>query len=367
MAQKMEFTDLAAQQLRIKAEIDAGIQRVLAHGKYILGPEVSELEERLSEFTGAKYCITCANGTDALQIAQMAIGIGVGDEVILPGFTYIATAETIALLGATPVYVDVDPQTYNIDVSQIEAAITPKTKAIIPVSLYGQCAEYEAINAIAKKRGLVVIEDAAQSLGASVNGVRSGNATTISCTSFFPSKPLGCYGDGGAIFTNDEELAKVIRQIARHGQDRRYHHIRVGVNSRLDTLQAAILLPKLALLDEEVGLRNKVADQYSSLLKDVGISTTPVVRAGVISAWAQYTVQVENRDAVQQALQNEGIPTAVHYPIPLNKQPAVRNDAIHLPVGDAIASKVMSLPMHPYLTDVQLSAVAAALAKAINL
>ena len=240
MAQKMEFTDLAAQQLRIKAEIDAGIQRVLAHGKYILGPEVSELEERLSEFTGAKYCITCANGTDALQIAQMAIGIGVGDEVILPGFTYIATAETIALLGATPVYVDVDPQTYNIDVSQIEAAITPKTKAIIPVSLYGQCAEYEAINAIAKKRGLVVIEDAAQSLGASVNGVRSGNATTISCTSFFPSKPLGCYGDGGAIFTNDEELAKVIRQIARHGQDRRYHHIRVGVNSRLDTLQAAI-------------------------------------------------------------------------------------------------------------------------------
>ena len=367
MAQKMEFTDLAAQQLRIKAEIDAGIQRVLAHGKYILGPEVSELEERLSEFTGAKYCITCANGTDALQIAQMAIGIGVGDEVILPGFTYIATAETIALLGATPVYVDVDPQTYNIDVSQIEAAITPKTKAIIPVSLYGQCAEYEAINAIAKKRGLVVIEDAAQSLGASVNGVRSGNATTISCTSFFPSKPLGCYGDGGAIFTNDEELAKVIRQIARHGQDRRYHHIRVGVNSRLDTLQAAILLPKLALLDEEVGLRNKVADQYSSLLKDVGISTTPVVRAGVISAWAQYTVQVENRDAVQQALQNEGIPTAVHYPIPLNKQPAVRNDAIHLPVGDAIASKVMSLPMHPYLTDVQLSAVAAALAKAIDI
>ena len=243
----IEFIDLKSQQLRIKDKIDAGIQRVLSHGQYILGPEVSELEEKLAAFVGAKYCISCANGTDALQIAQMAFGIGPGDEVITPGFTYIATAETVALLGAKPVYVDVNPRTYNLDPQLLEAAITSRTKAIIPVSLYGQCADFDAINAIAAKYGIPVIEDAAQSFGATYKGKRSGNLTTVACTSFFPSKPLGCYGDGGAIFTNDAELAKVMRQIARHGQDRRYHHIRVGINSRLDTLQAAILLPKLEI------------------------------------------------------------------------------------------------------------------------
>ena len=254
----IEFIDLKSQQSRIKDKIDAGIQRVLSHGQYILGPEVQELEDRLAEFVGAKYCITCANGTDALQIAQMALGIGPGDEVITPGFTYIATAETVALLGAKPVYVDVDPRTYNIDPALLEQAITDRTKAIIPVSLYGQCADFDAINAIAAKHGIPVIEDAAQSFGASYKGKRSCNLTTIACTSFFPSKPLGCYGDGGAIFTNDEELAKVIRQIARHGQDRRYHHVRVGVNSRLDTLQAAILLPKLEIFAEELRLRQEL-------------------------------------------------------------------------------------------------------------
>src|SRR5690554_3081760 len=265
----IDFIDLQARQARIREQIDAGIRRVLEHGQYILGPEVSELEERLADYTGARYCITCANGTDALQIAQMAFGIGPGDEVITPGFTYIATAETVALLGAKPVYVDIDPRTYNLDPQLLEAAITPRTKAIIPVSLYGQCADYDAINAIAEKHGIPVIEDAAQSFGATYKGRKSCNLTTIACTSFFPSKPLGCYGDGGAIFTNDEELAKVIRQIARHGQDRRYHHVRVGVNSRLDTIQAAILLPKLDILEEEILLRNEVAKAYSCLISNI--------------------------------------------------------------------------------------------------
>src|SRR5690554_4602840 len=347
----MQFIDLAVQQARIKDKIDAGIQAVLSHGQYSLGPEVSELEEKLATFTGAKHCITCANGTDALQIAQMAFGIGPGDEVITPGFTYIATAETVALLGAKPVYVDIDPRTYNLDPQLLEAAITPRTKAIIPVSLYGQCADYDAINAIAEKHGIPVIEDAAQSFGATYKGRKSCNLTTIACTSFFPSKPLGCYGDGGAIFTNDEELAKVIRQIARHGQDRRYHHVRVGVNSRLDTLQAAILLPKLEIFAEEIELRNQVAQTYSTLLNAAGIHTTPFVEEHNISAWAQYTVRVENRADVQEKLKAAGVPTAVHYPIPLNKQPAVADAGAELPVGDSVAEVVLSLPMHPYLSE----------------
>lgn len=346
----MQFIDLAAQQARIKDKIDANIQKVLAHGQYILGPEVTELEEKLAAFTGAKYCITVANGTDALQIAQMAFGIGPGDEVITPGFTYIATAETVALLGAKPVYVDICPKTYNLDPTKLESAITPKTKAIIPVSLYGQCADFDAINAIANKYGIPVIEDAAQSFGASYKGKKSCNLTTVACTSFFPSKPLGCYGDGGAIFTNDDQLAVVLRQIARHGQDRRYHHIRVGVNSRLDTLQAAILLPKLEIFSEEIELRNQVANNYTQLLNEAGVDTTPFIEEHNISSWAQYTVRVKSRDAVQQKLQTAGIPTAVHYPIPLNKQPAVADVKAELPVGDEVAEEVMSLPMHPYLT-----------------
>lgn len=354
----IEFTDLKAQQARIKEKIDAGIQRVLSHGQYILGPEVAELEEKLAAFVGAKYCITCANGTDALQIAQMALGIGAGDEVITPGFTYIATAETVAVLGAKPVYVDIDPRTYNLDPQLLEAAITARTKAIIPVSLYGQCADFDAINAIAAKYGIPVIEDAAQSLGASYKGRKSCNLTTIACTSFFPSKPLGCYGDGGAIFTNDEELAKVIRQIARHGQDRRYHHVRIGVNSRLDTLQAAILLPKLEILEEEIELRQQVAARYNQLLNGVGITTTPYVEPHNRSVYAQYTIQVSDRLTIQAQLKDAGIPTAVHYPIPLNKQPAVADVAACLPVGDKVAEWVISLPMGPYLNPENQSRIA---------
>ncbi|WP_165672404.1 DegT/DnrJ/EryC1/StrS family aminotransferase [Metapseudomonas otitidis] len=350
----IEFIDLKAQQALIKDKIDASIQRVLEHGQYILGPEVAELEEKLAAFVGTKYCISVANGTDALQIAQMALGIGPGDEVITPGFTYIATAETVALLGAKPVYVDIDPRTYNLDPQLLETAITPRTKAIIPVSLYGQCADFDAINAIAARHGIPVIEDAAQSFGATYKGNRSCNLTTIACTSFFPSKPLGCYGDGGAIFTNDDELAKVVRQIARHGQDRRYHHIRIGVNSRLDTLQAAILLPKLEIFPHELERREQVAQEYGRFLGTAGFPK-PFVEAHNRSAWAQYTIQVDGRDKVQAALKEQGIPTAVHYPLPLNKQPAVSDFHAQLFIGDSIAERVMSLPMHPYMTgsDVQ--------------
>ncbi len=353
----MEFIDLKSQYQRLKIEIDAGIQRVLDHGQYILGPEVAELEDKLGAYVGAKYCISVANGTDALQIALMALGVGPGDEVITPGFTYIATAETVALLGAKPVYVDVDARTYNLDPQLLERAITSKTKAIIPVSLYGQCADFDAINAIAAKHGIAVIEDAAQSFGATYKGRKSCNLSTVACTSFFPSKPLGAYGDGGAIFTNDDELAKVMRQIARHGQDRRYHHVRVGVNSRLDTIQAAVLLPKLAVFDEEMSLRQQVAQRYAQLLQEAGIKSTPFVEPHNVSAWAQYTIQVPDREALQEKLKAAGIPTAVHYPIPLNKQPAVADAHAHLPVGDAVAQRVMSLPMGPYLSSDDLARV----------
>lgn len=350
------FIDLAAQQVLIKDKIDANIQNVLAHGKYIQGPEVKELETKLAEYTGAKYCITCANGTDALQIALMAVGVGPGDEVITPGFTYIATAEAAAVLGAKAVYVDVKEDTYNINPELLEAAITDKTKAIIPVSLYGQCADFDIINEIAGKYNLPVIEDAAQSFGATYKGKKSCNLSTIATTSFFPSKPLGCYGDGGALFTNDEELATIINQISKHGQERRYHHVRVGINSRLDTLQAAILLPKLEIFDEEIKKRQAVADVYNKLLKEKGISSTPFVEEHNTSVYAQYTIRVKYREQVQATLKEHGIPTAVHYPVPLNKQPAVASNS-NLPVGDTIAQEVMSLPMHPYLNESQIKEI----------
>lgn len=347
----IQFIDLQAQQFRIKNQIDAAIARVLHHGQYILGPEVTELEEKLAAYTGAGHCISCANGTDALQIALMALGVGPGSEVITPGFTYIATAEAVALLGAKPVYVDIDPRSYSLDPSLLQAAITPRTKAIIPVSLFGQCADFDAINVIAEKYAIPVIEDAAQSMGASYKGRKSCNLSRIACTSFFPSKPLGGYGDGGAVFTSDDALAKVIRQIARHGQDRHYHHIRVGVNSRLDTLQAAILLCKLAIFDDEIALRQQVASRYDQLLTQARITRTPCIAPHNTSVYAQYTLQVENREALQGKLRAAGIPTVVHYPLVLNRQPAVADPHAVLPVGDAVAQQVLSLPMHPYLNE----------------
>jgi len=358
----MQFTDLHAQQERIKDKIDSNIQRVLAHGKYILGPEVAELEEKLANFVGARYCITCANGTDALQIAQMALGVGAGDEVITPGFSYIATAETVALLGAKPVYVDINARTYNLEPTLLEAAITPKTKAIIPVSLYGQCADFDAINALAQKHNIPVIEDAAQSFGATYKGRNSCNLSTIACTSFFPSKPLGCYGDGGAIFTNDDELAVVLRQIARHGQDRRYHHIRIGVNSRLDTLQAAILLPKLEIFENEITLRQQVAESYTRLLSEVGIKTTPYIESYNASVWAQYTIRVPSRRQLMEGLNLAGIPAAIHYPIPLHRQAAVSDSDVKLPGSEEVAEQVISLPMHPYLGNELIMKIVSALA-----
>lgn len=401
--QTIPFVDLAAQQNSIRPKLEDRIHRVIHHGKFINGPEVTELEEKLAAYTGAKYCIGVANGTDALQIAQMALGVGHGDEVIVPGFSYIATAETAVLLGAKPVYVDIDPQTYNLDPTQLEAAITPKTRAIIPVSLYGQCADYDAINAIAEKHNLPVIEDAAQSFGATYKGRKSCNLTTIGCTSFFPTKPLGCYGDGGAIFTNDEELATVARQIARHGQDRRYHHIRVGVNSRLDTMQAAILLAKLEILDDEITARQQVAETYTSLLSSHASNasssrtptpssrtpapssrtpirdlpeahntpqqipiTPPNIEPHNTSAWAQYTIQVNNRAQVQGALKTAGIPTAIHYPIPLNRQPAMADDTASLPIGDAVAEHVISFPMHPYLNEADIRNVVDNIERAVS-
>ena len=359
------FIDLAAQQDRLRPQIEAGIARVLAHGQYILGPEVDELEQKLAAYTGAAHCITCANGTDALQIALMALGVGPGCEVITPGFSYIATAEAAVLLGAKVVYVDIDPETFTLDAALLEAAITPRTKAILPVSLYGKCADYDAINAIAARHGIAVIEDAAQSFGASYKGRKSCNLTTIGCTSFFPSKPLGCYGDGGAVFTSDPDLAKVIRQIARHGQERRYQHVRLGVNSRLDTVQAAILLPKLAILDDEIAARQRLADAYAAGLRAVGIAP-PVIADHNVSAWAQYTLRVAKRAAVQAALQAAGIPTAVHYPLPLNRQPAVADPDALLPQGDKAADEVMSLPMHPYMSPGDRDRILVALAAVQN-
>jgi UDP-2-acetamido-2-deoxy-ribo-hexuluronate aminotransferase len=360
------FVDLAAQQERLRGELEARIARVLAHGQYILGPEVAELEERLAAYCGAAHCISCANGTDALQIALMALGVGPGDEVVTPSFSYIATAEAVGVLGAKPVYVDIDSASYNLDPDRLEAAITSRTRAVIPVSLYGQCANFDAINAVAERHGLPVIEDGAQSFGATYKGRKSGNLATIGCTSFFPSKPLGCYGDGGALFTSDEDLARIIRQIARHGQDRRYHHVRLGVNSRLDTLQAAILLPKLAILDDELERRERVAELYSQCLPRDAIEAMPHVMTYNRSAWAQYTIRVPHRAAVQEVLKRQGVPTAVHYPLPLARQPAVADEAADLPNSDAAALSVMSLPMHPYMKADDVEAVALALTDALR-
>ena len=355
--------DLHSQQDRLRPQIEAGIARVLAHGKYILGPEVDELEEKLKAYTGAKYCITCANGTDALQIALMSLDVGPGDEVITPSFSYISSAETIAILGAVPVYIDIDPSTYIMDPVLLESKITPRTKAIIPVSLYGQAPDFDAINAIAENYKLPVIEDGAQSFGATYKGARSGNLSTISCTSFFPSKPLGCYGDGGAIFTSDAELAIVMRQLARHGQDRRYHHVRIGMNSRLDTIQAAVLLAKLTIFEDELVERNNVAMRYTAAFSGSDFVTPPTISVNCRSAWAQYTVRVSDRDRVQAILKEADITTAVHYPSPVSMQPAVARPA-QVPHSDRAASQVLSIPISGSLTPQSQSFIISTLLKA---
>jgi len=356
----IDFIDLKTQQDRIRPVLENNIHRVLHHGQYIMGPEIKQLEERLAEYVGVKHCITVSDGTKALLIAMMALGIKAGDEIITTPFTFIATGEMIALLGAIPVFVDIDPRTYNIDPNKIEAAITPKTKAIMPVSLYGQCADMDAINAIANIHGLPVIEDGAQSFGATYKGKKSCALSTIGSSSFFPSKPLGCYGDGGALFTDDDKLAKLMREIRLHGQDRRYHHPLIGINGRMDTLQAAIVLAKLDIFGEEVKARAEIGARYNELINSA-LSTqhpeqaviTPYIEPHNTSVYAQYSILVENRAGVQKRLNEAGIPTAVHYPITLNLQPAfahLNKPAGSFSVAEEIAKRVMSLPMSPELS-----------------
>src|SRR5690554_6703798 len=361
MEAMMDFIDLKTQQKRIRDSLDERIAAVLAHGQYILGPEVEQLEDALARFTGALYCISCANGTDALQISLMGLGIGPGDEVITPGFAYIATAEAITVVGARPVYADIDERTYTVDPASVEALVSPRTRAIMPVSLYGQCADMDALEAIAERYNLAIIEDAAQSFGATYKGRRSCRLSTVACTSFFPSKPLGCYGDGGALFTSDAQLAARLRQIARHGQDRRYHHVRLGMNCRLDTLQAAVLLAKLEIFEDEIEQRQKAATRYGTLLEQAGIRSAPQIAEHNTSVYAQYTIRSLERQRLQQRLKNAGIPTVVHYPLPLHRQPAVACKYSNLPVSETVAQQVVSLPMHPYLSHRQQQIIVEAL------
>jgi len=346
----MQFIDLKTQSKRIEERLLARFKAVMEHGHYIMGPEIAVLEQELATFTGVEFALTVASGTDALLIALMALDVKAGDEIITTPFSFFATAEVIALLGAKPVFVDIDPKTYNIDFNKIEAAITSKTKAIMPVSLYGQCADFDEINAIAEKYHLPVIEDAAQSFGATYKNRRSGGLTTIGCTSFFPSKPLGCYGDGGACFTNDPQLAKRMAEIRIHGQSRRYYHTSLGINGRMDTMQAAFLLEKLAIFEEEISLRQNVANNYAKLLPEN--LKRQQIKTDNLSVYAQYTIEVDDREFIQKQLELRGIPTAVHYPVGLHQQPIFRQ----LYPGEQIfscteyaAKRVMSLPMHPYL------------------
>ncbi|MBB4064211.1 DegT/DnrJ/EryC1/StrS family aminotransferase [Gellertiella hungarica] len=354
-AKRLDFIDLKTQYAELKQSVDSRIQKVLDHGQYIMGPEVRELEEKLEAYTGSAHCITVSSGTEALLIALMALGVKPGDEVITTAFTFIATAEVIALLGAVPVFVDVERDTCNIDATKIEAAITDRTRAIIPVSLYGQTADMDAINEIAARHGnIAVIEDAAQSFGADYQGRKSCNVSHIGCTSFFPSKPLGCYGDGGAIFTNDGDLAKAMREIRVHGQERRYYHTRIGVGGRMDTLQCAVVLSKLERFDWEVERRIAIGDRYVSLLEGNNAVKTVTVRPGRTSVWAQFTVISERREELLATLKAADIPTAIHYPTPLHRQPAY--DGLCRVSGDLsnteyLADCVFSLPMHPYLTE----------------
>jgi UDP-2-acetamido-2-deoxy-ribo-hexuluronate aminotransferase len=358
----MDFIDLKEQQNRVKGQIDINIAKVLSHGRYIMGPEIDELEEKLANYVGVKYCIGVSSGSDALLIAMMALGIGPGDEVITTSFTFIATSEMIKILGAKPVFVDIDPRTYNIDPEKISAAITINTKLILPVSLYGQCADMDAINVIATQHNLYVLEDGAQSFGATYKGEKSCNLSTIGCTSFFPSKPFGCYGDGGAIFTNDEFLAKAMREIRVHGQDKRYSHPRVGINGRLDTLQAAILLAKFEIFPDEVIRREKVGRQYTASINALQSTIlTPIISSHNTTVYAQYSVQVNNREQLIDKLKKLGIPTAIHYPTPLHLQPPFYNNKLNLSVSEYVSTKIVSLPMHPYLSTKDIERVSQAL------
>jgi len=349
------FIDLKTQFEALRGSIEKRIQTVLGHTQFILGPEVDELEKALATFTGVKHAITCSSGTDAAIMALMALGIGPGDEVIVPAFSFVATAETVLLVGATPVYVDVEKQTGNLDVKKLEEALSQKTKAIHPVSLYGQPADMNEINAFAKKHNLPVIEDAAQSFGAVYHGKRSCSLSILGVTSFFPAKPLGCYGDGGAVFTNDDALAEALKEIRVHGQKSRYFHTRIGINGRLDTLQCAIMIPKLERFPWELEQRSRLGDRYNQAfagLSKKGV-TLPVLKSNRNSSWAQYTLQVPDRENAQKELQKLGVPTAVHYPRTIPEQPAYQENGrvSSDEIARTLAATVMSLPIYPDMPD----------------
>ncbi len=349
----MQFIDLQSQYKIIEAKISSSLQDICENARFILGREVSEIEEKLAAYTGAEYAISCASGTDALQIALMALNLEVGDEVITTPFTFFATGEVIALLGLKPVFVDISEDSYNIDPTLIEAKITDKTKAIIPVSLYGQCADMNAINAIAEKYELTVIEDAAQSFGAEYKGKKSCNLSTMATASFFPSKPLGCYGDGGMVFTDNEKLSQDIKIIRNHGQEKRYCHSKIGLNSRLDTMQAAVLLAKMDIFPDEVQKRAQIGARYTKLLQN--LVKTPDIQDNQTHVYAQYTIEVErDRDGFCERMKEKNIPTAVHYPRPLHLQPVFADLGFKegdFPIAEKVSKHVLSLPMHPYLDE----------------
>ncbi|MEM1244516.1 MAG: DegT/DnrJ/EryC1/StrS family aminotransferase [Pseudomonadota bacterium] len=363
----MKFINLDQQYRKIEKTVKANIDKVLEHGQFILGPEVQLLEQKLADHIGVKHCITVANGSDALLVSMLALDIKAGDEVIVPAFTFIATAEMVSLIGAKPIFIDIDPETYNLDPEKIEAAITAKTKAIMPVSLYGQCADFDAINTIAQQYNLAVIEDGAQSFGATYKGKPSCNLSLIGCTSFFPTKPLACYGDGGACFTNDDDIAEKIRELRVHGQARRYHHTSIGINSRLDTIQAAVLLAKLEIFTQEIERRRENAEIYNQRLKDY--VKVPKIRNYNESAFAIYTIETKQRDRLQKTLHERGIPTAVHYPLPLNLQPAFaeNHQSLQVPTAQYVAEHVLSLPLDPYFTAAELHQVADAIIEHLSI
>jgi UDP-2-acetamido-2-deoxy-ribo-hexuluronate aminotransferase len=358
----VRFIDLAVQYRRHQGEIDTRIRRVLDHGHYILGPEIAELEAALAEYVGVAHCLTVTSGTDSLEIALRALGVGPGDEVITVPFTWISTAEVISLVGARPVFVDIEPLTYNIDVNRLAAAITPRTKAIIPVSLFGQMPDYGRINAIASRHGIPVIEDGAQSFGASQHGRRSCGVTLVGSTSFYPAKPFGCYGDGGALFSNDGALAETMRAIRTHGGTARNHHTCLGMNGRFDTIQAAVLLAKLPHFPGEVLERARIGSRYDELL--AGQCAPPAILSGNTHVYAQYTIRVPQRDAVAARLEARGIPTAIHYPKCLHEQPVFESLGYKwgdFPQAECASREVLSLPMHPFLSDDDQVRVVAAL------
>jgi UDP-2-acetamido-2-deoxy-ribo-hexuluronate aminotransferase len=378
----MQFVDLKAQQDRIRPQIDAAIKKVLDHGNYIMGPEIAELEERLAGFAGVKHCISVASGTDALLMALLAYGVGPGDAILTTPFTFVATGEVISLLGATPVFVDIDQKTFNIDPGLLEKTIVnfnqratnsdkPLTlKGIIPVDLFGLPADYDVINAIVRKHDLFVLEDAAQGFGGVYKGRKAGSLADVAATSFFPAKPLGCYGDGGAIFTDDDEMADKLCSIRIHGKGTdKYNNVRIGINGRMDTIQAAILLPKLDIFPGELESRNRVAKKYTHLLQNVPGVKTPAIPDGYVSAWAQYSILVDNRDVLQKELSAKNIPTAVYYPKPLHLQTAyadLGHNTGDFPVAENVSGKILSLPMHPYLDEETLNIIVNRLGKILS-